>query len=234
MTPAPSFACVDVYPRFFVPLDVYDSIREQRFAALHAEFMPLLPLTAGTPLTLELGCGHGHYLNAYAAAHPAEFCVGLDLIADRIARAGRKAARARLTNLAFVQAEAALFLQALAAPHPTHPEASPRLRRIFLLFSDPWPKRRHWKHRVMQSTLLDTLATLTDPGATLHFRTDHPDYFIYAQEVVAAHTGWRVAEPEEAPWPFEHVSVFEERALAGTPQSLTALRLETTVSAKIS
>ncbi len=233
MTPAPGFACVGVYPRFFVPLDIYDSIREKRFAALQAEFLPQLPLASGTPLTLELGCGHGHYLNAYAAAHPGEFCVGLDLIADRIARATRKAARARLTNLAFVQAEAALFLQALAAPHPALSLASPRLRRIFLLFSDPWPKRRHWKHRVMQTALLDTLAELTEAGAALHFRTDHPEYFIYAREVIAAHASWRVATPEEAPWPFEHVSVFEERALAGAPQSFTALRSETAHGARI-
>lgn len=232
MTPAPGFACVGVYLRFIVPLDIYDSIREKRFAALQAEFLPQLPLASGTPLTLELGCGHGHYLNAYAAAHPGEFCVGLDLIADRIARATRKAARARLTNLAFVQAEAALFLQALAAPHPTLRAAPPRLRRIFLLFSDPWPKRRHWKHRVLQTTLLDTLAELTEAGAALHFRTDHPDYFTYAREVVGAHPQWRLAGAEESPWPFEHVSVFEERALAGAPQSFTALRLETAVREK--
>lgn len=217
-----------------MPLEVYDSIREQRLAALREEFLPRLPLAAGVPLTLELGCGHGHYLNAYAASHPGEFCVGLDLIADRIARAGRKAARAKLTNLVFVQAEASLFLQALASAQLGPGLAAPRLRRIFLLFSDPWPKRRHWKHRVMQTTLLDALAALTEPGAALHFRTDHPDYFAYACEVVEAHAAWRLAGAEEAPWPFEHVSVFEERALAGAPQSFTALRAATARAAKTS
>ena len=200
-----------------MPLDLYDSIRDQRLAALRAEFFPRLPV--GAPLTLELGCGHGHYLTAYAAAHPGEFCVGLDLLADRIARAERKAVRAKLANLAFVQAEASLFISALAAL----PDA-PRLRRVFVLFSDPWPKRRHWKHRVLQAALLDSLAPLAAPGAGLHFRTDHPDYFAYAREVVGAHPLWRLAPADEAPWPFEHVSVFEERALAGAPQSLTALR----------
>lgn len=200
-----------------MPLDLYDTIRDQRLAALRGDFFPRLP--AGVPLTLELGCGHGHYLTAYAAAHPGEFCVGLDLLADRIARAERKAVRAKLANLAFVQAEASLFLSALAA-HP----AAPRLGRVFVLFSDPWPKRRHWKHRVIQTGLLDTLTPLTGSGAALHFRTDHPDYFAYAQEVVGAHPQWRLAPVEEAPWPFDYVSVFEERALAGVPQSFTALR----------
>ncbi len=221
---------VCVRPAPPVPLDLYAHIRDQRLAALREEFFPSLPLDSARPLTLELGCGHGHYLAAYAAAHPEEFCVGIDLLADRIERAQRKAPRAKLADLAFVQAEAALFLGALAA-YPgvvSPPLPAPRLGRVFVLFSDPWPKRRHWKHRVLQPALLDTLASLTEPGALLHFRTDHPDYFPYARAVVAEHDKWRLAGPEEpaGAWPFEHVSVFEERALAGAPQSFTAIRRE--------
>lgn len=225
MTFAPAFACVPVYfpsaPLPAVPLELYSNIRDQRLAALREEFFPRLPLAAGRPITLELGCGHGHYLNAYAAAHPDEFCVGLDLLADRIERAERKATRAKLANLAFVQAEAALFLHAFASAAPAGAPPA-RLSRIFVLFSDPWPKRRHWKHRVLQTSLLDTLAGLAAPDARLHFRTDHPEYFTFASEVVAAHSRWQIVPPEQEPWPFEYVSVFEERALAGAPQSLTA------------
>lgn len=203
-----------------MPLDLYTNIRDQRLAALRGEFFPRLPLAAGRDLTLEIGCGHGHYLTAFAQAHPEEFCVGIDLLADRIERATRKATRAKLANLAFVQAEASLFLSALADTASLPPV---RLRRIFVLFSDPWPKRRHWKHRVLQASLLDTLAGLAAPGAKLHFRTDHPDYFEFARDIVVTHPRWRVALAEEEPWPFEYVSVFEERALAGVPQSLTAV-----------
>jgi len=216
-----------------VPLDLYANIRDQRLAALREEFFPRLPLAEGRPLTLEIGCGHGHYLNAFAAAHPDEFCVGIDLLADRIERAERKATRAKLANLAFVQAEASLFLSALGAwrgaeaPSPDGVASAPpppaRLGRVFVLFSDPWPKRRHWKHRVLQSSLLDTLGALAAPGAKLHFRTDHPEYFDYARDVVANHARWRLVSAAQEPWPFEYVSVFEERALAGAPQSLTAV-----------
>lgn len=225
LTFAPGFACVALPLRASVPLDLYTNIRDQRLAALREEFFPRLPLASGQALTLELGCGHGHYLTAFAAAHPREFCVGLDLLADRIERAERKAKRAGLANLAFVQAEASLFLSALAALSSTRETSGlppVRLRRVFVLFSDPWPKRRHWKHRVMQPALLDALAALAAPDARLHFRTDHPEYFDFARDVVAAHSRWRTAAPDEEPWPFEHVSVFEERALAGAPQSLTA------------
>ncbi len=209
-----------------MPLDLYSNIRDQRLAALRGEFFPRLPLSEGRPLTLEIGCGHGHYLNAFAAAHPDEFCVGIDLLADRIERAERKATRAKLANLAFVQAEASLFLSALAAlsgPAAGSAAPAPRLGRVFVLFSDPWPKRRHWKHRVLQAGLLDTLADLAAPGARLHFRTDHPEYYDYARDVVVNHPRWNLASAEAEPWPFEYVSVFEERALAGAPQSLTAV-----------
>jgi tRNA (guanine-N7-)-methyltransferase len=230
LTSAPGLACLATHFCATVPLDLYDQIRDQRLSALREEVFPRLPIAEGRALTIELGCGHGHYLAAYAAAHPGEFCVGLDLLEDRIARATRKAGRARLANLVFVQAEARLFLEALAAwPDSLTPSPPPaRFRRVFVLFSDPWPKRRHWKHRVLQPALLDILAPLAAPGAALHFRTDHPDYFAYAREVVAGHSAWRLAAPDEAAgaWPFEHVSVFEERALAGAPQSFTALRRE--------
>lgn len=201
-----------------MPLDLFDSIRDQRLSALRETCFPRLPALA--PLTLEIGCGHGHYLNAYAEAHPDEFCVGLDLIGDRIERAQRKATRAQLENLIFVQAEASLFLSGLAEARPDL-----RLRRVFILFSDPWPKRRHWKHRVVQTNLLDSLLPLTAPAATIHFRTDHPDYFAYAQDVVRDHRSWQLDHSGSIAWPFEYASIFEERALAGIPRSFTAVRV---------
>lgn len=197
-----------------MPLDVYQSLCDQRLADLRGDFLP--HLEGVTKLTLEIGCGHGHYLSAYAAVHPSEFCVGIDLIADRIYRAGRKTGRARLANVAWVQAEATLFLDALPKDR--------RLERVFLLFSDPWPKRRHWKNRVMQSKLLDQLMPLTELGSSLHFRTDHFEYFEYACKTVSAHTNWRIAAEHEASWPFEQPSVFQERAAKTGFYSFTALR----------
>src|ERR1700734_1787041 len=58
----------------------------------------------------EVGCGHGHFLAAYAAAHPEKQCIGIDISSDRISRANRKRERARLANLHFILAEADDFL----------------------------------------------------------------------------------------------------------------------------
>lgn len=194
-----------------MPIEEAQAIRQARFAELQARLAALL--RDRRSVTLEIGCGHGHFLTAYAQAHPAEFCIGLDVLAERIERAEKKSERAALPNVAWLRAEAELFLEALPA--------DARLAgNIFVLFPDPWPKRRHWKHRLIQPEFLDTLAARAEPGTRLCFRTDYTPYFAEAIATIGAHRDWRLA-PEE-PWPFERPTVFQSRA-AGY-QSAVAVR----------
>lgn len=165
-------------------------------------------------ITLEIGSGHGHYLTGYAAAHPDKICVGIDIMLDRHARSEKKRTRARLDNLVFLRAAAEDFL-------PAMPPAL-LLDDIFVLFPDPWPKRRHHKNRLIQNAFLDALSLRSEVGARLCFRTDHEEYFKTAKETVAAHPRWKL-EPS-APWPFELKTVFQSRA--PTYQSFVARRLE--------
>lgn len=162
--------------------------------------------------TLEIGSGHGHYLTAYAAAHPLRFCVGIDIMSERLVRSERKRSRARLTNLAFVHASAEDVLRAL-------PD-SVLLDDILVLFPDPWPKRRHHKNRLIQPEFLDRLAEKSLPGARLCFRTDFAEYFTAARSIIKAHVKWNI-DPA-ASWPFEMPTVFQSRA--PTYQSLIAIR----------
>jgi tRNA (guanine-N7-)-methyltransferase len=129
-----------------------------------------------------------------------------------VERAQRKRDRAKLANLVFLKAEAAEFIAAL----PSHVV----LQRIFVLFPDPWPKRRHHKHRLMQTDFLHPLAAKSAPGADLCFRTDDAAYFTAAKAKVLAHPDWEVSL--NVPWPFERETVFQSRAPAY--QSLVALR----------
>lgn len=191
----------------------YLAERESRVAALRDSLDALL--RGHDRITLEIGCGHGHFLTAYAEAHPdAPFCIGLDIIAERIRRANRKCARAGLGGrLAFMHAEAAEFLSVL----PAHV----KLACIFVLFPDPWPKRRHHKHRMIRDGILDELAGRAAPDARLCFRTDDRDYFAAARATIAGHPRWRViAGAPAASWPFEYATVFQQKASAH--QSLVA------------
>lgn len=181
---------------------------DQRRSELKAVFLP--QLKGRLTLTLEIGAGHGHFLTAYAAQHPECFCVGIDIMSDRVNRGLRKRDRARLENLTFIHASAEDLLAVL-------PEGV-SLDGVFILFPDPWPKRRHWKNRIMQTEFLRILATRTQPGAPLYFRTDYAPYFEYAREVVEAHSHWKIGSNEL--WPFEHQTVFQSRA--PTYQSLVA------------
>ena len=183
-----------------MPLEIAQALTASRLADLRAQLAPLLRTTL--PVTLEIGSGHGHYLTAYAEAHPERFCIGIDLIGDRLDRSRRKSDRAGLKNIAWLHADVRLFLEALPA--------ETRLAEIFLLFSDPWPKRRHWKNRVLQPEFLTALAARAGEGARFCFRTDHAPYFAQASEFIREHPEWRLA-PEE-PWPFELATVFQLRA----------------------
>lgn len=191
--------------------------REERIAALAEKLRAAFPpeISAGArPLTLEIGCGHGHFLAAYAAAFPQEFCVGLDLISKRIERAERKRSLAALQNLAFFKAEATELL--LALPRDC------RLGKIFFLFPDPWPKARHHKNRLIQTEMLSRLAEHASAGTRLFFRTDHAEYFNWSRALIDAHTAWKLVPA--AAWPFEHETYFQ-KILPDAFRSLVAERV---------
>jgi tRNA (guanine-N7-)-methyltransferase len=172
----------------------------------------LAGILAGEPkFVWEVGCGHGHFLAAYAQAHPGELFLGVDVIRERIVRANRKRDRAGLVNLHFILAEAQMFLEVL----PT----SVGISAVFVLFPDPWPKQRHHKHRLMQPGFLDAVAGRAGQGTRLYFRTDHEPYFLEVEEIIRSHAAWQRVHED---WPFEAGTVFQERA--PSHRSLVAVR----------
>jgi len=168
----------------------------------HLRALLLEAVSGFQSLVLEVGSGHGHFLTAYSAAHPKELCVGIDIASDRVVRANRKRERAKLTNLHFILADADDFLDALAE--------GVKFSAVFILFPDPWPKRRHQKHRVLKSAFLDAIAARTGKGTGLYFRTDHEPYFRDALDMVRSHPDWM--ESDAGGWPFEEPTVFQKRA----------------------
>lgn len=165
------------------------------------EMLSNLTPPANSTAVCEVGCGHGHFLAAFAKNHPDVFCIGVDVAKKRIERAVRKRDRARLPNLNFVLADAFEFFTGL--------DESVRFSAVYVLFPDPWPKRRHHKNRLLQPEFMEAVSSKTIEGARLYFRTDFRAYFDEASKLLDSHTGWRlVAEP----WPFEAVTVFQARA----------------------
>jgi tRNA (guanine-N7-)-methyltransferase len=194
-----------------MPREIFEAIQTERLVALRAAMAAVLP-PSQTQLVLEIGCGNGHFLTAYAAAHPARLCVGIDLRLERITKALRKRDHASLSNLHFLRCEARDFLHELPA--------GVQLLDIYMLFPDPWPKKRHHKNRLLQAEFLDELAARAGQGSRFFFRTDYKPYYDEALELVAAHPRWH-PQPS-GPFPFEHQTIFQTRA--ATYHSLGAVR----------
>lgn len=161
-------------------------------------------------ITLEVGCGHGHFLVAYGQAYSNECCIGFDVLNGRIRRAKAKVDKRALENIHFLKADAELFFEAL-----------PRWVRIdktFILFPDPWPKARHLKHRLMQDKYLNAIAQKSTQDAKLYFRTDHREYFEASKEVIDNNPYWWRSS---CAWLFEHETVFQTM-MGGSYYSLVA------------
>ncbi len=94
------------------------------------------------------------------------------------------------------------------------PEAS--LSRAFVLFPDPWPKKRHRERRIFSPALLDRLGRVLRPGAELRFASDIADYAEAAIEHATAHPDFEVVgmftseyRATASDWP---VTRYEEKA----------------------
>ncbi|MDO5462596.1 MAG: tRNA (guanosine(46)-N7)-methyltransferase TrmB [bacterium] len=132
-----------------------------------------LDLTAivpeGMPLEIEIGCGNGRFLAARATKNPTIAYIGIERMMERIRRCSKKAHRDNLVNLTFLRVEAGRFVRDLL------PDG--RVQAMYLFFPDPWPKRRHHKHRFFQREMCDTLARIFIPGGCMYISTDHEEYF---------------------------------------------------------
>jgi tRNA (guanine-N7-)-methyltransferase len=180
--------------------DYFARVAEYR-TALSDRLLELV--SAKQSLAWEAGCGHGHFLTGYAAAHPETICIGVDIARDRIARAARKCNRAGLRYLHFILADAEDFLVALPA--------DATFSAIFILFPDPWPKRRHHKNRLLQADFLDRVFERAEENTRLYFRTDHESYFSEVAALFRAHSKWQLVDE---PWLFEVETVFQARAVS--------------------
>ncbi len=173
--------------------------RAVRVENLKAEIAALPAADFGNVLTFEIGCGKGHYLSAYGAAHQDELCVGIDLISSRIRDGERKNEKRGNTNVYFIKAYSSEFIDAM-------PD-SVKFKKVFIFFPDPWPKKRHNKNRLIQPEFLTTLKGYCTPDVKLYFRTDHNEYFEWSKEIFASHQDWEILEGENLE--FEEVSQFQ-------------------------
>ncbi len=137
---------------------------------------PLFPLPVDD-VWLEVGFGGGEHLLWQARHNPRIGLIGCEPFITGVARVLRAIEEAGLANIRLHDDDARQLIDWL-------PEAS--IGRVFVLFPDPWPKKRHHKRRFLHASALDSLARVMKRGAHLRFATDIPSY---AEMVVEGMTG---------------------------------------------
>jgi tRNA (guanine-N7-)-methyltransferase len=143
------------------------------------ERIELPPLFArAQPLEVELGCGDASFLVEYARRNPAKNFIGVERLLGRIQKLDKKGRRIGLTNTRGVRIESAYFLEFLLPPHSA--------TALHVYFLDPWPKKRHRRHRLIGETFPGLARQALVPGGTVFLRTDDADYFQQMNEVFGA------------------------------------------------
>jgi len=153
--------------------EVYEKILRQR-EALEGSLAEIIK--AGRAITLEIGCGHGHFLTAYGEKHPEEICIGIDVNRGRIFKARKKVERAQLKNVFFLESDSMELLALL-------PEGTV-IAKTWILYPDPWPKKRHFKNRIVQGEFLQQLAEKSAEKAELFIRSDYEPYIDWSKEFI--------------------------------------------------
>ena len=130
------------------------------------------------PLEVELGCGDASFLVEYARQNPGTNFIGVERLLGRISKLDRKGRRAGLANLRGVRIESAYFLQYLLPPRSA--------AALHVYFPDPWPKKKHRRHRLIGETFPALARAALAPGGQVYLRTDDADYFQQMTEVFGA------------------------------------------------
>jgi len=138
------------------------------------------------PLEVELGCGDASFLIEYARRNPGTNFLGVERLLGRIQKLDRKGRRLELKNVRGVRIESAYFLQYLL------PSKSAGALHIY--FPDPWPKKKHRRHRLINEGFPALARTALQPGGTVYLRTDDADYFQQMTGVFGAATWFKSTE----------------------------------------
>ncbi len=182
--------------------------------------LDLATLFQGKPVWLEIGFGGGEHLIHQAAHNPDIGIIGAEPYINGVAMLLGKIRRAGVENLAVHPGDARDLFDVL-------PDAS--ISRAFLLYPDPWPKKRHHRRRFVTPEHLEPLARVLKPGSIFRVATDIPDYVRQTlEEVPKAGFEWLVEGPNDwrEPWEDWISTRYEQKALreGRTPHYLTFRR----------
>lgn len=130
-------------------------------------------VSESTPLDLEIGTGNGFHFSHHCLTSPDRVVVGLEIKFKPLVQSIRRVVREGGKNGCMVRFHGGgadqMFLPS-------------EVDNIYIHFPDPWPKKRHFKNRLIQDDFLGKMHGLQKPGSFLEFKTDSESYFEWAAE----------------------------------------------------
>jgi len=152
------------------------------------------------PLHVDLGCGEGFFLCEMARQFPNRNFLGIERLTKRVEKVRRRAEE--IQNVRVLRADTLFAVRYLL------PESS--VETFYLLFPDPWPKRRHQFRRIFTRDFLDAIAIALEKHGVLRVATDQLDYFHKIERLSRAHLQFQVVprSPDDAVLP---ITKFERK-----------------------
>ena len=152
-------------------------------------------LNGKPPDILDVGCGRGIFLLNMSEQFPDKNVLGIEL---------RKPYPEWINN--FVKGEniqnaAAVWYSVVNGMKFIETDS---VEKVFYLFPDPWPKKRHLKRRAFNMEFLEEVSRILKPGGNLYLATDVPEVHEYHCELVDEfeECGWKSVEMDDEEWPF--------------------------------
>ena len=134
------------------------------------------------PLHIEVGMGKGRFITELAAAHPKINYIGIERYTSVLLKAVEKRSLLFLPNLYFLCVDARTLPDIFAEGE---------VDRIYLNFSDPWPKDRHAKRRLTSPQFMALYDRILAPEGQVEFKTDNMGLFDYSLESIPE-AGWTI------------------------------------------
>ena len=160
---------------------VIESVPELQVARL--DLVQLFGRSA--PLHVDLGCGDGSFLCEMAQQFPKRNFLGIERLTKRVEKVRRKAEK--IENVRVLRADTLFAVRYLL------PKNS--VETFYLLFPDPWPKRRHQFRRIFTRDFLEAIAAALEKHGILRVATDQLDYFHQIELLSHAHLQFQAVAP---------------------------------------
>ncbi|MBG9796869.1 tRNA (guanosine(46)-N7)-methyltransferase TrmB [Brevibacillus laterosporus] len=123
------------------------------------------------PIHVEIGSGKGRFINTLAARFPSINFIAIELKAEVLYRTAQRTEQKEIPNLKLVQFDAFKITELFEQKE---------LDRIYLNFSDPWPKKRHSKRRLTHFSFLRQYRAVLKQDGEIHLKTDNQNLFEFS------------------------------------------------------